>query len=141
MSGWVWWFVLAFGLLIAELLTGTFFLLMVAIALAAAGVADLFGASFVLQLLIAAAIGLGGALWLRKTRFGRIRHDPADVMQNIDVGQTVQVAEWAPTRTARVNYRGAQWDVELAPGEDPVAGEFVIKALHANRLVVARRRG
>jgi membrane protein implicated in regulation of membrane protease activity len=140
-SSWVWWFVLAFGLLIAELLTGTFFLLMIAIALAAAGVADLFGAPFVVQLLIAAAIGLGGALWLRtRTRLARTRHDPADVMQNIDVGQTVQVAEWAPTRTARVNYRGAQWDVELAPGEDPVAGEFVIKALHANRLVVARRR-
>jgi membrane protein implicated in regulation of membrane protease activity len=140
MSGWVWWFVLAFVLLIAELMTGTFFLLMVALAFAAAGVASVLDASFVVQLLVAAIIGFGGALWLRKTRFGRLKHDPADAMQNIDIGQSVEVTEWTPRRTARVSYRGAQWDVELAPGEEPVAGEFVIKALQANRLIVARRR-
>ncbi len=34
MGDWVWWFVLAFVLLVAELLSGTFYLLMIAVALA-----------------------------------------------------------------------------------------------------------
>jgi len=140
MESWVWWFVLAFGLLALELMTGTFYLLVIALALAAAGVADLFGASFTLQLLVAAVIGSGGALWLRRGRFGRLHSDSADPLQNMDVGQTVRVDQWSATRTARASYRGAQWDVELAPGAEPTAGEFVIQSISANRLVVAPKR-
>jgi membrane protein implicated in regulation of membrane protease activity len=137
---WVWWFVLAFVLLVAELLTGTFYLLMIAIALAGAGVASLFGASLSVQLLIAAALGFGGAILLRRLRFGRLENAQADPLQNMDVGQTVRVDGWTGGRTARASYRGAQWDVELAPGEEPQPGEFVIQSIQANRLVVARRR-
>jgi membrane protein implicated in regulation of membrane protease activity len=74
MAGYVWWFVVGFGLLVAELLTGTFYLLVIAVAMGVAGLATLAGAPFALQLVIAAAIGLGGSLWLRSTRFGRRLH-------------------------------------------------------------------
>lgn len=57
MSAWIWWMVLAFGLLILELLTGTFYLLVIAVALAAAGLAGLAGAPFTMHLVVAAAIG------------------------------------------------------------------------------------
>jgi membrane protein implicated in regulation of membrane protease activity len=137
---WVWWFVLAFLLLVAELLTGTFYLLMIAIALAGAGLASLLGASLSVQLLVAAALGFGGAILLRRLRFGRLENAQAEPLQNMDVGQTVRVDGWTGGRTARANYRGAQWDVELAPGEEPQPGEFVIQSIQANRLVVARRR-
>jgi membrane protein implicated in regulation of membrane protease activity len=140
MGDWVWWFVLAFVLLVAELLTGTFYLLMIAIALAGAGVASLLGAPLTFQLLIAAALGFGGALLLRRLRLGRLQNAEAEPLQNMDVGQTLHVNRWTSTRTARASYRGAQWDVELAPGEAAEPGEFVIQAIHANRLVVARRR-
>lgn len=132
------WFVVAFGLLVAELLTGTFYLLVIAIALAAAGVAAWLGAPVALQFVVAAAIGLGGSMWLRTTRFGRRLHERADDrVQNMDVGQTLQVNAWTPSRTARAMYRGSTWDVELAPGEQPSSGEFVIREIHANRLIVA----
>jgi membrane protein implicated in regulation of membrane protease activity len=140
MGDWVWWFVLAFVLVVAELLTGTFYLLMIAIALAGGGLASLAGLSFTLQLVIAAAIGFAGALLLRRTRFGRLHNNQAEPLQNMDVGQTVKIDGWTGSRTARASYRGAQWDIELAPGEDPQPGEFVIQAIQANRLVVARRR-
>ena len=39
MAGYVWWFVIGFGLLVAELLTGTFYLLVIAVAMGAAGLA------------------------------------------------------------------------------------------------------
>jgi membrane protein implicated in regulation of membrane protease activity len=140
MGDWVWWFVLAFVLLVAELLTGTFYLLMIAIALAGAGVASLAGASLAIQLIVAAILGFGGALLLRRLRFGRLQNAAAEPLQNMDIGQTLHVQRWSGTRTARASYRGAQWDVELAPGEDPQPGEFVIQAIHGSRLVVARRR-
>lgn len=141
MNGYVWWFVLAFGLLIAELVTGTFYLLVIALALASAGVAHLLGAALAVQLVVAAAIGFGGSLWLRRSRFGWLgRKDAADSVQNMDVGQVVRVDQWSPARTARTSYRGALWDVELAAGEEAVPGEFVIREIHANRLVVAARR-
>jgi membrane protein implicated in regulation of membrane protease activity len=137
----VWWFVLGFGLLVAELMTGTFYLLVIALALACAGVAAFFGAPLALQLVIAAAIGLGGSLWLRRSRFGRRQDRHADRVQNMDVGQVVRVEHWSPNRTARAAYRGAQWDVELAPGEAMQAGDFVIRDIQANRLIVAARPG
>jgi hypothetical protein len=80
-------------------------------------------------------------LWLRQSRFdGRLRdRATSDRVQNMDVGQTLRVEQWAPNRTARANYRGATWDVELVPGDSPVSGEFVIREIHANRLIVAAK--
>jgi len=141
MVDYVVWFVIGFGLVIAELLTGTFYLLVIAVAFGAAGVAALLGASVVLQLATAAAFSLGGTLWLRQSKFGRRLRDRviSDHVQNMDVGQTLRVDQWAPNRTARANYRGATWDVELAPGEEAASGEFVIREINANRLIVAAK--
>jgi membrane protein implicated in regulation of membrane protease activity len=141
MDDYVVWFVIGFGLVIAELLTGTFYLLVIAVAFGAAGVVALVGGSVVLQLATAAAFSLGGTLWLRESGFGRRLRDRAasNHVQNMDVGQTLRVDQWAPNRTARANYRGATWDVELAPGEEPASGEFVIRAINANRLIVAAK--
>jgi membrane protein implicated in regulation of membrane protease activity len=141
MVDYVVWFVIGFGLVIAELLTGTFYLLVIAIAFGAAGIAALLGGPVVLQLATAAAFSLGGTLWLRQSSFGRRLRDRAtsDRVQNMDVGQTLRVDQWAPNRTARANYRGATWDVELAPGEEAASGEFVIRAINANRLIVAAK--
>jgi len=88
MVDYVVWFVIGFGLVIAELLTGTFYLLVIAVAFGAAGVAALLGASVVLQLATAAAFSLGGTLWLRQSKFGRRLRDRAtsDRVQNMDVG-------------------------------------------------------
>jgi membrane protein implicated in regulation of membrane protease activity len=140
MAGYVWWFVIGFGLLVAELLTGTFYLLVIAVAMGAAGVAALAGAPFSLQLVIAAGIGLGGSLWLRATKWGRRLHERGDDrVQNMDIGQSLRVDQWTPARTARANYRGSIWDVELAPGELAVPGDYVIREIQANRLIVAAK--
>jgi membrane protein implicated in regulation of membrane protease activity len=138
MSGWIWWMVLAFGLLILELLTGTFYLMVIAVALAAGGVAHLAGAPFTVQLVVTAVIGFGGALWLRRSRFGRLKTE-GDTLQNLDVGQVVRIDSWSAGNTARASYRGAQWDVLLAPGETAAPGEFVIQSVQGSRLVVTRK--
>ena len=54
---------------------------------------------------------------------------------NLDIGQTLAVTGWRDRR-ARVNYRGAAWDVELAPGEPEDARVYEISALDGSRLIV-----
>lgn len=139
MSAWIWWMVLAFGLLILELLTGTFYLLVIAVAIAAGGLANLAGAPFTLQLVVAAVIGLAGSLWLRRSRLGRPSGEADALLQNLDIGQMVRIDSWGAGNTARAHYRGAEWDVLLAPGETPTPGDFVIRSVQGSRLVVARK--
>ena len=143
MSAWVWWFVAGFVILIAELMTGTFYLLVIATACAAAGIVSMMAMPFAVQLIVAAGIGLAGSLWLRNSRFGRgigrkLGAGSEEPLQDLDVGQVVTVADWSGRRTTRVPYRGADWDVELADGEVPVAGEYMIRAVRGNSLIVAR---
>ncbi len=140
MSAYVAWFVLGFVLLIAELLTGTFFLLVLAVAAGVAALTALAGGSMALQLVVAAGIGLAGSLWLRRARASRAGNATVDVMQNLDVGQPVRIDHWTAGRTARASYRGAEWDVELVAGEEPRPGDYVIREIHGSRLVVAARR-
>jgi len=74
---------------------------------------------------------------LRRSRFGRTQRADAatnpDV--NLDIGATLTVPEWHERR-ARTQYRGAAWDVELAPGEPDDARVYRVTALRGSCLVV-----
>ncbi len=133
------WFVIAFGLLIAELMTGTFYLLMVAIGCAVGGLAAVAGATLPLQLVIGAAVGFAATMVLRRTRWGMQRLQP-DVASNrdviLDIGEVVQVSDWRDG-TAHVRYRGCQWDAALEPGALARPGAQIIKAIRGSTLIVA----
>ncbi len=140
MANWVVWFGLAGGLVILEMFSGTFYLLMIAFGLAAAGLAALSGVGFELQFAVAAVVGAVATYSLRRSRWGRLeRHDAArDPNVNLDIGQSLVVNRWHEDgKTARVTYRGAMWDVELEQDGIPRPGEFVIREVRGNRLVVA----
>ncbi|MBQ5946769.1 NfeD family protein [Massilia sp. ST3] len=138
MSDWTIWLIGTGILVIAELFTGTFYLLMIALGLCAGALAALLGASGPLQTLAAAAVGVAATLVLRRSRFGRAARGEAanDPNMNLDIGQRVSVPQWQGRR-ARVMYRGALWDVELRPGASDHPGDFRIVEVHGNRLVVA----
>ncbi|UVW27270.1 NfeD family protein [Massilia sp. H6] len=138
MTDWMGWLVGAGILVIAELFTGTFYLLMIAIGLAAGALAAWSGANGSVQTFVAAALGLAATAILHRSRFGRPARTEAsrDRNVNLDIGQRVAVAEWQQGR-ARVMYRGAPWDVELSPGALPEAGEFRIVEVRGNRLILA----
>ena len=144
MTDWAIWLVLAGVLLAAELFTGTFYLLMIALGLVAGGVAAWSGALLEWQLLVAAVVGVVAVLGLRRSRFGRLRQGSANDDPNLilDIGHTVDVPAWqvqGERHTARVPYRGAQWDVELLPGHHPLPGTHVIREIRGSRLFVAPR--
>ena len=141
-SGLFWW-IGAGVLIVLELMHGTFYLLMVALGFVAAALARLAGADEPLQFGIAAFVALAAVLLLRNTRFGRRTRKRADAPRNrdvnLDIGSTLSVSAWHQGR-ARTNYRGAAWDVELAPGEPEDASLYEITALHGNCLVVVAHR-
>jgi membrane protein implicated in regulation of membrane protease activity len=138
MDDWVNWGIGAGILVVAELFTGTFYLLMIAVGLGFGGLAALLGASGPVQTLTAAAVGLVATSVLHRSRFGRpAKGNPnRDHNVNLDIGERVTVAAWQDGR-ARVMYRGAPWDVELGPGALPEAGEFRIVEIQGSRLIVA----
>ncbi|PHV13838.1 NfeD family protein [Janthinobacterium sp. BJB1] len=137
MAEWVGWFVAAGVVLILELFTGTFYLLMIAIGVGAGGLVALAGGNGSWQAMTAAIVGVAATLLLRRSRFGKAaRRDAAqDPNVNLDIGQSVAVAHWVDG-VARVTYRGALWDVELIPGSDTQAGHYTIRAVRGSRLIV-----
>lgn len=135
----VWW-LMAGAAVAVELATGTFYLLMLAIGLAAGAIAAHTGAATPFQFVVAAIVG-GAAvagLHLQKRRRpppGPVHANP-DVNQ--DVGETVHVDAWRPDGTATVRYRGANWTVVAAPGTGHVHGAFRVREVVGNRLIVEK---
>lgn len=140
MSDWMGWLLLAGLLVIVELFSATFYLLMIALGAAAGAIAALIGAGIPLQTVVAAIAGVAATLLLKRFRRSRGQQMPRsaerDPNVNLDIGQKVSVAQWQ-NGTARVMYRGALWDVELAPGADPTAGVYAIREVRGSRLILA----
>ena len=135
----VWW-VLAGVAVAVELTTGTFYLLMLALGLAAGAIASYLGFGVPMQIAIAAVVGGGAtALWhFLHARDGAPATPPAENRNvNLDIGERVNVIEWTAERTARVQYRGSTWEARLAPGASAGAGEHVVSAVEGNWLVLA----
>jgi membrane protein implicated in regulation of membrane protease activity len=137
-SATLWW--IAAGIAVAaELATGTFYLLMIALGMAAGAVVAHLGGSGTAQVVvgaIAAAAATGG--WHVK----RARHpQSAPAAQNrdvnLDIGERVHVEAWGADNTARVQYRGTQWTARLQPGATASPGAHRVTAVEGNWLVLA----
>ena len=135
----IWW-AMAGALITVELLTGTFYFLMLAIGLAAAAIAAHLGASTVVQLVVAAVIGGGSVVVWRgyKQKTPSAPRASANRDVNLDVGETVLVEAWGPDGSSAVKYRGAHWDVSLVAGETPAPGKHQIVEVVGNRLLVKK---
>lgn len=134
MSAYYVWWLIAAVLIGAELVTGTFYLLVIAIAFAVGGLAAWLGLGTAAQILSVALIGAGGtiAVWYWKKA-----HPAEQFSQNLDIGQSVRVDVWHPDGTARVTYRGAQWNAELASRDTPQLDNMVIQAMRGSVLILS----
>jgi membrane protein implicated in regulation of membrane protease activity len=133
----IWW-LLAGAAVTVELMTGTFYLLMLAVGMAAAAIAAHLGATLPVELVIASVVGGGSVLAWRAYKQKRPSAAPAGSNQdvNLDIGEMVHVRAWKADGTAEVKYRGAVWQVSLRPGTPAVPGAHVIEEVVGSRLVV-----
>ena len=130
---WIWWAVAAV-IIGSELLIGTFYLLAVGVAFALGGVAAILGMSVPVQLIVAGVLAV--ALTIAAHRWHRA-HPAQPQLPSFDVGQSVQVDAWRDDGTARVTYRGTQWDAELAEHGSARGQTMVIVATRGSTLVIA----
>jgi membrane protein implicated in regulation of membrane protease activity len=137
------WWILTAVLVVLELLTGTFYLLVLALGCAGGGTAALAGIGISGQIGITALVCLAGWAYLRKRQKQKsmVMPTPAgDSAVNLDVGEIVDVQAWQDNRTSEVRYRGSIWQADLAAGIDLKAalpGRYVIAQVISNRLVLA----
>ena len=131
----LWWLIAGF-LVIAELLSGTFYLLMLSIGAAAGALAAYAWADVTWQIVIASCVGgVAVVAWHYKQR-----HAPrlAAHTDSLDVGETVSVDAWDSQGTTSVKYRGAQWAALCASGATPEPGLHRIADVVGSRLVLEK---
>lgn len=134
------WWLMACGAVILELLSGTFYLLMLAVGLAAGALSAHAGLDLAWQFVVAALVGGGTVLgWHLVARHQR----PATVAPssnpdlNLDIGQLVQVTHWQADGSTRLQHRGTDWSAELAqPETTPATGTYRIVAVRGTVLML-----
>jgi membrane protein implicated in regulation of membrane protease activity len=134
----LWWLATG-GAIAVELVTGTFYLLMLAIGLAAAAVSAHLGFGLITQMVVAAVVGGGAVIGWHLRQMERRQQEPpaqANANVNLDVGEMVQIDLWNPDGTADVHYRGARWTAIHRPGVLPSTGPHRVAELVGSRLLV-----
>ena len=134
-----WWWVVAGALVAAELYSGTFYMLMLALGCAAGALAAHAGMGYAAQVATAALVGAGTtAVWhFKRARSPRSAPVESNRDAQMDIGQTVSVPAWDGDGTARVSYRGSAWNIGYRGAGVPAPGEHVIVAVQGNRLIVS----
>ncbi|MDD4887509.1 MAG: NfeD family protein [Thiomonas sp.] len=124
------WWILAGFFVAMELVSGTFYLLMLAVGAVAGALAAHAGLTMPWHWIAFTVVGGGAvvALYLSRRLFGKrtaedVRHD------NLDLGATVDVTTWSADGVARVHYRGSDWSARpvrrgpLHTGPHRIAGQ------------------
>lgn len=106
------WTVLAAVLTVAELMTGSFYLLVLAVSAAVAALGAYLGVlpSLAEQLAVAVLLSIVGVLALRL----RFRHTPPHLV--LEAGGVALVERRNEDGSYRVRYSGTSWDAELVSG-------------------------
>ncbi len=130
------WVLAAIALVIAELATGTFYLLVIAVAAFAGAGMAWFQQSFWLSAVVAAAVAAFGVIVVSRYRA------PAAARGNasLDVGQSVVFESWISEgeRMARVRYRNTTWDARVLDAAPLENGRVLhIRSVEGNTLQVS----
>ena len=133
------WAILGLALVIVELVSGTFYLLVLGIAAFGAALAAWLGQPFGVQAIVAAAISGLGCYGVHVYR----AKNATEQMPHVDAGQSASFENWLDqgARLARVRYRGTSWDA-LVEGDAAIeAGAMLyVVTANGNTLKVTSRR-
>jgi membrane protein implicated in regulation of membrane protease activity len=140
MELWLIWIVAGFVLVIAELVTGTFYLLVMGLGAFAGAFVVWLGGNTLLQAVAASVVAIAGAMMVHHWHAAHRKQDEGHA-NFLDRGQPVILEGWVDEkgRIARVKYRDASWDARLSRAEDkpPPGTTLYIEGQEGNTLVVA----
>lgn len=138
MDAYLLWLIVGIVLIIVEMTTGTFYLLVLGIAALAASGAAWFGQSFWVQAVITAAVAVAGVILVNRYRGKNV----SAAKKSLDIGQSVTLESWISEADglARVNYRDAQWEARVTGERTPGGKVFYIHAVEGNTLLVSAAR-
>ena len=138
MEGWLLWVIAGFVLVIAELVTGTFYLLVIGVGAFAGAIVAWMGGNELAQGAAGSAVALVGAFLVHHWHV-RNRAATPHGGNFLDRGQAVILEGWVDenARVARVKYRGAWWDAKLLSPDRPSPGTTLyIDSQDGNMLLV-----
>jgi len=133
------WLLIGMGLVIVELLTGTFYLVVLGIACFGGSASAFFGHAFGIQAIVAGSVAAVGVYLVHAYR----ARNAARQMAPIDAGMPANFESWIDQSAglARVRYRGATWDAHLEGGSVLEPGALVyVLAANGNTLEVTLKR-
>jgi len=133
------WLIAGFVLIITELVTTTFYLLVLGIAAFAGAGVTWAGGAFAWQTVAAAIVAVVGVIWVN---FYRKTMSPKR-MRGLDVGQPAAFDSWIDRNAghARVKYRDTLWDAHVAGDAAGEPGEnLYVTSVDGNTLKVSKTR-
>src|SRR5258706_13993105 len=133
------WLIAGLILVIAELATGTFYLLVLGVAaFAGAGVAYA-GGALVWQSLASAAVAVAGVVWVHQYR----KRTGVSPMEGLAGGPPATFESWINKGAghARVKYRDTLWDAQVAGDASGEPGEVLyVTSVDGNTIKVSKTR-
>lgn len=113
MATYLLWAIAGFVLIIVELMSGTFYLLVLGIAALVGAAVAFAGAAVWVQVIVAAAAALIGIYAVN--RWWSTHPKAGHSSNSLDIGQTVVLESWVNEASgmARVRYRGSSWDAKV----------------------------
>lgn len=133
------WLVAGFGLVIVELLSGTFYLLMLGVAAFGGAAVAYAGQGFAVQAVVAVLLAVAGCYGVHVYR----AKNSKEQMASVDAGQPANFEHWVDEGggLARVRYRGASWDARVdGTGALQQGALLYVLKLEGHRLEVSRQR-
>ena len=138
MTAWLFWLLASASLIIAEIFTLSFYLLLAGIgALVASGLAAT-GFGTATQILSATIVTLTGFFLIHKYKPQHKHPDSrTNPDLNMDIGTTVRILSVAPDGKLSVRLRGARWDAKLdGNGVPDLNADYIISKIDGSTLIL-----
>ena len=133
----MYWLIAAVILVVLEMFVGTFYLLVIAAALASVGLTEwLFATGMEFNLALLGVLCLGGIFLARRYQKRRAS-DHVQVNLPLDINQAVKIEQHLHDNVYQVHYRGTVWQAQLQDTQDINIGQTAyISARQGNVLFI-----
>ncbi len=130
------WLGISLLILIIELLSNTFYLLLISLSMLVGSVVAMFSPNLFLQIFFC-QLTIFFCLFACRKKFSK-REKTVDQIFPVEIGQFLTINNWSQEGLSSVCYRGTTWQVELYQFQkhQKKDGLFTIVGINGNRLIV-----